>query len=287
MLALVVVSSLLRQSRLPASRSTATFDDAVLHEGSELRRARLDAALREVGVEPAQLDDGRLDGSAALRAYRSFVLPKSEAALAMAEMPRRAATVAAQIAYSVRETLAAHTDWLTNTDRTLATRPAPLPLDVVLDGLRSGENVGNIIRTVETAGARSVVACGTTPAPPHPAVLKAACNAVVDSRAEPSALDVVRSLQTESNAVVWALETTDRSVSLFDLEIPRDRPLALVLGNELVGVHPDVLLAADAIVHIPTFGAKNSLNVASAAAVAIYEARRQWDARARAPAPTT
>ncbi|EGB13186.1 hypothetical protein AURANDRAFT_6212, partial [Aureococcus anophagefferens] len=146
-------------------------------------------------------------------------------------------------------------------------------LTVILDGLRSGENVGNVIRTCETAGAR-VLCCGTTPAPPTPAVLKAACNAApfVDVRREPSTLDAVRALQGRGVAV-YALETTRGSVPLYDADLPA--PLALVFGNELVGVHPDVLAACDGVVSLPTFGVKNSLNVASCAAAAVYEVVRR------------
>lgn len=258
------------------SRSTATFEDKLFGEGSDARRKRLDSELRALGVDPSQLDwDTRLDGSAALRAYRSFVWPKSENALAMASQPSRSRTIAAQIAYSVRESVATHTEWLQNRDVTRLTQRTPLPLDIVLDGLRSGENVGSIMRTVETAGARSIFACGTTPMPPVPAVQKAACNAVVDISKEPCALDVVRELRN-AGTIVWALETTRHSVSLYDTYAPTDKPLALVFGNELVGISPDVIEEADAVVRIPTFGTKNSLNVAAAAAVVIYEIVRRW-----------
>ena len=263
---------------LRASRSTATTDDFVADPaGAARRRARLDAALRDVGLDPASLDDdARLRGSSALRTYRSFVLPKSLGALATAEAPQRAATIANQVAFQAREAVAAHEAWLVNVDRAAAERPAEPPHDltVILDGLRSGENVGNVIRTCETAGAR-VLCCGTTPAPPTPAVLKAACNAAhfVDVRREPSTLDAVRALQGRGVAV-YALETTRGSVPLYDADLPA--PLALVFGNELVGVHPDVLAACDGVVSLPTFGVKNSLNVASCAAAAVYEVVRRW-----------
>ncbi|KAJ8604355.1 hypothetical protein CTAYLR_002542 [Chrysophaeum taylorii] len=277
MLAFVMVVAL-RGGVRRLSRSTATGEDAVFVEGSVERRARLDGALLDAGWDPARLEeDRRLEGSAALRMYRSFVLPKSEKALAIASQPQRARTVANQIAFLARETIAEQTAWLENRDREIAAGRPQHALDVILDGLRSGENVGNILRTFETAGARTAYACGTTPRPPNPAVLKAACRSAeyVDARHEPSALEVVRRLQRR-NTTVLALETTPgRSVSLYDVRIPADAPVALVFGNELVGVAPEVLGAVDRIVHIPTFGTKNSLNVASAAAVAIFEVVRR------------
>ena len=75
---------------------------------------------------------------------------------------------------------------------------------------------------------------------------------------------------------MWACETTARSVDLRSAALPR--PLALVLGNELIGVDTEVLDACDGIVEVPTFGVKNSLNVATAGAVLVWEALRQWDA---------
>lgn len=261
--------------------TTRLWSHNVFHKGYEVRRDRLDEALRRVGVDPGQLEDPRLAGSPAPRLYRSFVLPKSEKALAMASQPHRATTVAAEISYSVRETVAAKTEWLENRDRTVRSRDYVHDLTVVLDGLRSGENVGNIIRTVETAGGRAVVACGTTPAPPSPAVLKGACHAAeyVSVTVEPSATDLVRRLK-DDGVTVWALETTAHADSLYALP-PPPTPLALVLGNELVGVSPEVMQLCHRTVAIPTFGIKNSLNVGSAASVAIYEFVRQWSAEGR------
>ena len=75
---------------------------------------------------------------------------------------------------------------------------------------------------------------------------------------------------------VWALETTSRSRPYTDLHFPR--PVALVLGNEALGVDREVLETCDEIVEIPVFGYKNSLNVASAGAVVLFEILRQWNA---------
>lgn len=279
MLLLVLSSSLVR--RYCSSRSTASFDDLVFSDGWEDRRDRLDEALKRVGVDPRVLEtDPRLDGSPGLRAYRSFVLPKSEGAFAIANQPSRARTVAAQIAYFNRETVAEKTEWLVNWDRAVAETSSKWPVDIVLDGIRSGENVGNIIRTCETASARSVSCCGTTPAPPHPTVLKAACKAVVDVRSEPSAFETIKKMQSDST-IVWAIETEmkGKSVSLYDVDLPSKKDLAIVFGNELMGVSPDIIEAADAVVHIPTFGMKNSLNVASATAVVLYEIVRRYTTR--------
>ena len=90
---------------------------------------------------------------------------------------------------------------------------------------------------------------------------------------EPTTLAVVRRLQAEGVAV-WAAETTARSVTYHDAALPQ--PLALVMGNELIGVDTEVVDACDGVVAVPTYGLKNSLNVATASTVLMWEALRQW-----------
>ena len=91
-----------------------------------------------------------------------------------------------------------------------------------------------------------------------------------------STLRVVRQLQAQG-VQVWACETTADATDLRHATLPR--PLALVLGNELIGVDTEVLAACDGRLQIPCFGVKNSLNVATAGSVVIWEALRQWDAQ--------
>jgi 23S rRNA (guanosine2251-2'-O)-methyltransferase len=74
---------------------------------------------------------------------------------------------------------------------------------------------------------------------------------------------------------VWAVETTSASKSYTKVTYPR--PLALVFGNEALGIDRQVLDLCDGMIEIPVFGYKNSLNVASAAAVVSYEILRQWE----------
>jgi tRNA G18 (ribose-2'-O)-methylase SpoU len=83
----------------------------------------------------------------------------------------------------------------------------------------------------------------------------------------------ITELQSQGVAV-WALETTSASLSYTEVSYPR--PVALVLGNEALGVEQEVLEGCDALVEVPVFGYKNSLNVACTAAVVVYEILRQW-----------
>lgn len=213
--------------------------------------------------------------------YNSFVYPKNAGALANAEKPGRISTIAQSICFLHREQKAQRADWLRNHDRTLSELETSIgarhPLSLVLDNVRSAENVGSLLRAAEAARAERVYCCGITPTPPHKAVLKTAMGAAeyVPFEHQPSTLSAVRALQAKGVAV-WAAETCPgRSVDLRHAALPS--PLALVLGNELIGVDTEVLAACDGVVEIPLFGVKNSLNVATAGAVVIFEALRQWE----------
>lgn len=252
-------------------------------EGSESRRERLDIALSQFGIDPVTLTgSAEFRGSAALRAYNSFVLPKSAGALAVTESPQRAAVVANNISFLIREHKSHQEEWLRNHDRSIAEadeilRGAPRqPLTLVLDNVRSAHNVGNILRCAEAAGISKVVLCGITPGPPNPKVLKTAVGSAeyVPHAHSGSTLEAVRELQRQG-VKVWGVETTSKSQPMWKTEMPQ--PLALVFGNEIAGVDADVLKECDGLVCIPTHGVKNSLNVATCASVVMWEALRQWD----------
>ena len=149
------------------------------------------------------------------------------------------------------------------------------PIHIVLDNLRSAFNVGAVFRLADTARVEAVITCGYTAHPPHPRLEKTALGTLdyvphthFDTTVE--ALSWLRQRQIP----VWALETTSHSRCY--TEVPFPRPVALLLGNEALGIDPQILQACDQIVEIPVFGFKNSLNVASACAVTVFEILRQW-----------
>ena len=251
-----------------------------LAEGVLSRRKRLHAALESEGVDVHDLLKTEAHiGSAALRTYTRFVHPRSRNALADAERPHRASTIAREIALKLRETRARSAEWLRNHDRALGELPpsvAATPLSLVLDNLRSAENVGAIFRAAEAAGLAHVYCCGITPVPPHPRLLRTALGSAerVPHSHRPTTLPLVRELRARG-VTVWAAETTEHS-RLYTAQ-PMPSPLALVLGNERIGVDTHVLGEADAVVALPMRGFKNSLNVATACTVLLWEALRQWE----------
>jgi tRNA G18 (ribose-2'-O)-methylase SpoU len=150
-------------------------------------------------------------------------------------------------------------------------RAAP-KLEIVLDNIRSTFNVGAMFRTSDGAGVKKLYVCGITPTPEHPKMVKTGLGAEwsVPWSYHTNALAVVKELK-EKGYVVYALESTETSISLFDLALrDSNQPLALVVGNEVTGVDPDILALCDKVVHIPMLGYKHSLNVSIAFGIAVY-----------------
>ncbi len=149
------------------------------------------------------------------------------------------------------------------------------PLTLVLDNLRSAFNVGSIFRTADTARLERIILCGYTPRPPNPKLLKTSMGTLDFVRWNHCATADQAVLELRQQGIqVFALETTQKSKSCFEAAIPK--PAAFVLGNEALGVSPQALRQVDGILEIPLYGFKNSLNVASACAISVFEAIRQW-----------
>lgn len=145
--------------------------------------------------------------------------------------------------------------------------------DLVLDNLRSAQNVGSIFRTADGAGVRSIYCCGTTPTPEHRGVKKASLGAEEHTpwHYHPNCPALVDALKA-SGYLVFVLESTTDSKSIIEIDPDnfQSTNLVLVLGNEISGVDPVVQEKADALYHIPMTGTKTSLNVAVAAGISIY-----------------
>ena len=148
--------------------------------------------------------------------------------------------------------------------------PPHWDLTLILDNLRSAHNVGNILRIAEALQLK-VIACGYTPAAPHPVLAKTAmqCDILVNCRSANSAAEAIKLVRSEGCRMVLALE--HNSVSSEVWSYPKfDMPMALVLGNEAKGVSQEALELCDGCVDLAMFGEKASINVGNAAAAALY-----------------
>ena len=148
------------------------------------------------------------------------------------------------------------------------------PITAVLDNLRSAFNVGSIVRTADCARIEKIFHCGITAHPPNLKLEKTALGAMpyVPWEHRASVVEPVQEMKSKGVRIV-ALETTNRSRPIWETRFPL--PVCLVLGNEALGVSAEALDLADEIVEIPMLGYKNSINVAVAFGIVVYEIQRQ------------
>ncbi|MCF6174328.1 MAG: hypothetical protein L3J71_01035 [Victivallaceae bacterium] len=144
------------------------------------------------------------------------------------------------------------------------------PITLVLDRLRSAYNTGNIFRIAEAIGATEIIACGYTPAPPHPKLEKTAMgtDTMVPCRQFATSLEAVEQLRCEGFAQILAVESMPDSTLAWEFDYKF--PLALVLGNEALGITEETIVACDATISLPMFGQKASINVGNCAAAVVY-----------------
>jgi len=146
-------------------------------------------------------------------------------------------------------------------------------LVLVLDNIRSTLNVGAILRTADGAGVEKVYLCGITATPDHPKVKKTAlgAEAFVNWEYRKSVTSLLRELKKKSYQSV-CLELHSKSINIWEARY--DNHVALIVGNEITGISNKIINQSDLTIHIPMFGKKESLNVATATGIAIYEIKR-------------
>ena len=147
-----------------------------------------------------------------------------------------------------------------------------LPLTVVLDNVRSQNNIGSVFRTADAFRVEHIALCGICSTPPHREIHKTALGAEdsVEWSYHEDTAECIRHLK-ERGYKVFAVEQVDDSVKLnSEIEIHNSK-LAIVFGNEIEGVQESLLPLCDGSLEIPQFGTKHSLNVSCAAAIVIWE----------------
>ena len=145
------------------------------------------------------------------------------------------------------------------------------PISVLLDDIRSANNVGSIFRTADGFALEHVYLCGITATPPHRDILKTALGATqsVSWSHHEDAEALVKKLRGDG-AQVHCLEQTEQSTLLRDFVAPAAHPLVIVVGNEVNGVSQAVIDASDGTIEIEQFGTKHSLNVAVATGMVVW-----------------
>lgn len=151
------------------------------------------------------------------------------------------------------------------------------PITVILDNIRSFNNVGSFFRTSDAFNVKKIILCGITPAPPHRDIQKTALGATESMEwiHMENTLDAVTSLQ-KLGAHVFAIEQAEETIQLQDIPRLAHDDFALVFGNEVDGVAQEVIDACDGVIEIPQFGTKHSLNVSVCAGIVIWEFAKKF-----------
>lgn len=152
-----------------------------------------------------------------------------------------------------------------------------MPLTVVLDDVRSLYNVGSVFRSCDAFRVKAVYLCGITATPPNNEIHKTALGAEdsVEWRYFHDAEEAVAELH-DNGVTVYSVEQVEGSTKLQDIRIDSSSQYAIILGNEVKGVHQSVVDASDGCIEIPQHGTKHSLNVSVTAGIVIWEFAKQF-----------
>lgn len=155
-------------------------------------------------------------------------------------------------------------DEFKNTDKT--------PIIIVLDNIRSLNNIGSVFRTSDAFLIEKIYLCGITAKPPHKDIHKTALGSTdtVDWEYVENTLDLIKWLQL-NGVKVASIEQADNATMLNKFKPEPKSKYALVFGNEVKGVQQEVVSASDIVLEIPQFGTKHSLNISVSCGVVVWD----------------
>jgi len=152
------------------------------------------------------------------------------------------------------------------------------PITIVLDNVRSALNVGSVFRTSDAFLIENIILCGITATPPDKEIRKAALGSTDSVKWEffENTIDAVNKLKTEGYHII-GIEQADKSTMLNDISLPK-KPIAIIMGNEVNGVAQEVIDVCNAVIEIPQFGTKHSLNISVSTGIVIWELWKKLNA---------
>jgi 23S rRNA (guanosine2251-2'-O)-methyltransferase len=145
-------------------------------------------------------------------------------------------------------------------------------LVIVLDNVRSLNNVGSAFRTSDAFAIEKICLCGITGTPPHREIQKTALGATESVAWEyfPNTLEALDSLKRQEYKIC-SFEQVNKSIMLHEFVPEKEGKYALVFGNEVFGVEQEVLDHSDVVIEIPQLGTKHSLNISVSMGIAIWD----------------
>ena len=147
-----------------------------------------------------------------------------------------------------------------------------IPLIVILDNIRSLNNVGAVFRTSDAFVIEKIYLCGITAKPPHKEIHKTALGATesVEWEYVEDVIELIPKLKG-SNIKIASIEQTDNATLLQNFKIDENQKYAIVFGNEVKGVQQEVVSKSDYCIEIPQFGTKHSLNISVSVGVVLWD----------------
>jgi len=149
------------------------------------------------------------------------------------------------------------------------------PITLICDNVTNAPNLGSLFRTADAFGVEKLILCGEA-VPLGRKMIKTsrATEKVVDFEVKKSTLEVVKEVKNKGYTIV-SLEITSNSVPIHSFNFSKNKPIALVVGDENFGISETVLKLSDCFIHIEMFGHNSSMNVVQAANIALYELTKQ------------
>ena len=152
------------------------------------------------------------------------------------------------------------------------------PIIVVLDNVRSLNNIGSVFRSCDAFRIEGIYLCGVSGTPPHKEIHKTALGATetVDWKYFEETSDAIDMLKKASYKI-YAVEQADKSIGLNDFNPSANEKISLIFGNEVNGVDETIMKVADGCLEIPQYGTKHSLNIAVTAGIVLWELFRKMN----------
>ena len=153
-----------------------------------------------------------------------------------------------------------------------ARQASKTPLILILDNIRSLNNIGSVFRSSDAFLIQKIYLCGITAQPPHKDIHKTALGSTDSVAWEyvENTLELVEKLK-QDGVEVWSIEQAEKSIFLNDFQPKKNQVHAFVLGNEIKGVDQEVVNASQGVIEIPQEGAKHSLNIVVTAGVVAWD----------------
>ncbi len=151
-----------------------------------------------------------------------------------------------------------------------------VPISVILDNVRSLNNIGSVFRTCDAFRIENIFLCGITARPPHKDIHKTALGATesVSWDYYDETITVAKKLKAQ-NYILVSAEQTDSSISLQDLKLDNKMRYAIIFGHEVKGIDQTLINMSDFCIEIPQFGTKHSLNISVSVGIVLWEMFKQ------------